>query len=141
MDSKIAPRILELLAAHPMGVSSQAAQQMLNASQNGVCRAAKGLAEAGRIVIMKRSSIIVMCLPEQADAVRRHMRAEADKRADREKVRKAEWRRKRIAAQKQWYGSEVETDIETPVHRRVPASSMQPLAKLGPASIWELAKC
>lgn len=137
MDSKIKPRLLELLAEHPLGLTTPDAQTLLEVSQNGVSRAARTLAAEGRIALMKSSHHVVMSLPEHAPATRMRLRAECEAKANAEKLRKAEWYRQRDQLRRQWYAP-VLCDAESPVQRRVPAVQMKPLRKIGPASVFEL---
>ncbi len=136
MDSKIKPRLVELLTRYPLGITSGEAMLVLGVSQNGLCRAAKALEAAGQVVRMQRSYTQVMCLPEHAAEVRAHMRKQAEARADAERLRKAEWRRIKDAAKRQWYAP-VLCDVETPVQLRVRAEKAKPLPKQGPASVFE----
>ncbi len=135
---EIASRLLALLAERKGGVRAIDARSLLHASQNGICRAAKQLEDEGRIVRMKIGFTHLMCLPQQAPAVRMAMREEIEARAARRRLQQAESRKRLHEATKHWHPVQT-SDIEEPVHRTVAAEKAAPLRKLGVASVWELA--
>lgn len=136
MDSKIKPRLIELLTAHPQGLTTSDAQKLLGVSQNGTCRAARQLAADGQIALMRHSFTIVMALAQHAPAVRLRLRGEMEAKQNAEKLRKAEWYRQREQKRRQWYAP-VLCDAEQPVQLRVSAEKARPLRNLGAASVFE----
>ncbi len=136
----IASRLLVLLAERPTGVTSKEARTLLQASQNGVCRAARQLLAERRAVAIRVDHANVLCAPEHERTTRGALmvvQLEQERlRLDRVKLQSAErWHRARKA---DWYPGGYVFG-EEPMQRVVSAASAAPLRKLGPASVWEVA--